>query len=271
MISIKNIRYGYSRSAEPVFDGFSLDLLPGHIYGLLGRNGVGKTTLIYSIMGILHPSEGTVYVDTFDSSARSQFMLRDIFLVPEEIDLPRLSLKQYVAVTAPFYPNFSQEDLDRNLRLLSMPENPNLGSLSMGQRKKAFIAFALACRTRYLIMDEPTNGLDIPSKDQFRQIVQASMSSDRSIIISTHQVADIELLLDQVIILEHNKVLFNHSVSEITERLSFGINAPGAIFSQPCPAGFYTIAPNTTGEASPMRLDMLFNAVTQNPEINNLF
>lgn len=271
MISIKNITYSYSRSAEPVFDDFSLDLLPGHIYGLLGRNGVGKTTLIYSIMGILHPTEGSIHVDTFDSSLRSPYMLRDIFLVPEEIDLPRLSLKRYVSLNAPFYPNFSEEDLARYLKLLSMPENPNLGSLSMGQRKKAFIAFALACRTRYLIMDEPTNGLDIPSKEQLRQLIQAGMSSDRTIIISTHQVADIEALLDEVVILEHNTVLFKHSVAEITEKLLFGFNAPDAIYSQPCPTGAYTISPNTTGEPSPMRLDMLFNAVTQNTEINNLF
>lgn len=271
MIEIRDLTFRYGRGEE-VFHDFNLTLPEGHVYGLLGRNGVGKSTLLHILIGLLRPRAGAVCIDGVETSARRAELLADCFLVPEEFDLPACTLSQYVALTAPFYPRFSREQLRENLALFDMAGfNPALRSLSMGQKKKVFMCFALAAGTKYLIMDEPTNGLDIPSKEQFRRLVTAGMRPDRTIIISTHQVADIESLLDETVIVERNRVLLRASVDDICRKLSFGVDEPGALYSQPFAGGRLTIAPNVTGRPSAMRLELLFNAVLANPEIRKIF
>ncbi|MCQ2332278.1 MAG: ABC transporter ATP-binding protein [Paludibacteraceae bacterium] len=269
MIQIKDFSYRYRKGKEMVFDHFNLELPTGHVYGLLGRNGVGKSTLIYSLMGLLQPRSGIVMVDEWHSKERRAEMLANCFLVPEEFELPKCTLKQYVKYTSPFYPDFSENDLYRNLRLFAMEGNPNLGALSMGQKKKVFMCFALACNTKYLIMDEPTNGLDIPSKEQFRQLVKCGMKENKTIIISTHQVGDIESLLDEVIILQRNQVVMKKSVEDICRALKFGVNDENPLYAQPFVGGNYTITKNDTGEMTAMRLELLFNAIEVNKEIVN--
>ena len=85
----------------------------------------------------------------------------------------------------------------------------------MGQKKKVFMSFALATGTRFLLMDEPTNGLDIPSKSQFRKVIANNMTEDRTLIISTHQVHDVESLLDHIIIMNQSQLLLDASISNI--------------------------------------------------------
>ena len=160
MISIKNVTFGYTPSAR-VLEDFSLDFEEGGVYGLLGKNGTGKSTLLYLITGLLRAQKGTVKVDGVDSQKREAGTLAELFIVPEEYDLPPVSLKKYVQAIKPFYPRFSEELLEKCLREFEMPTDVNLGSLSMGQKKKVYICIALAANTRYLLLDEPTNGLDI--------------------------------------------------------------------------------------------------------------
>ena len=195
MINIQNIKFAYSR--EVVLDGFSLQFDKGGIYGLLGKNGTGKSTLLYLMMGLLR-----------------------LFLVPEEYDLPAISLSAYVKAIKPFYPRYSEDLLKQCLANFEMSTDINLGQLSMGQKKKVYMSIALASNTRYLLMDEPTNGLDILSKSQFRKVVIEGMSEDKTIIISTHQVHDVELLLDHVCIIERNKVLLNEPLVEKDEPIN---------------------------------------------------
>ena len=213
MISIKNIKFAY-RSHQAVLDDFSLEFASGGIYGLLGKNGTGKSTLLYLIMGLLRPHEGNVTIDGTNATLRRPEVLNEIFLVPEEYDLPCISLCKYVKAIKPFYPRFSDELLEKCLANFEMLSNIDLGSLSMGQKKKVYMSIALAANTRYLLMDEPTNGLDILSKSQFRKAVIEGMSDDKTVIISTHQVHDVELLLDHVCIIERNKVLLNEPLVE---------------------------------------------------------
>ena len=116
------------------------------------------------------------------------------------------------------------------------------------------------------MMDEPTNGLDIPSKSQFRKVIASGMSDDKAVIISTHQVRDIDSLLDHVLIMDGSKLLLNESVSSICEKLYFaeqGINEPteGALYVQPSVHGNSVILPNEYGEDSKMNLEVLFNAM----------
>lgn len=213
MISIKNVRFGYN-SRQVVLDDFSLEFTQGGIYGLLGKNGTGKSTLLYLMMGLLRPQKGSVAIDGVCTSLRSPEVMSEVFLVPEEYDLPPISLRKYVEVIKPFYPRFSNELLEQCLANFDMTTDIDLGSLSMGQKKKVYMSVALAANTRYLLMDEPTNGLDILSKSQFRKAVIEGMSADKTIIISTHQVHDVELLLDHVCIIERNRVLLNEPIEE---------------------------------------------------------
>ncbi len=168
-------------------------------------------------MGLLRPKQGEARVDGILASQRRPEVLQEMFIVPEEYDLPRISLRKYVDSLKPFYPRFSDELLARCLKGFDMPLDIDLGALSMGQKKKVYMCIALATDTDYLLMDEPTNGLDILSKSQFRKVVIEGMREDKTIIISTHQVHDVERMLDHVCIIETNKVLLDAPLVEKDE------------------------------------------------------
>ena len=266
MIEVENLSFNYGRRKSKVLEDFSMKLEKGSVYGLLGKNGTGKSTLLYLMAGLLRPQTGNVLYKGVDVKKRYPDTLQDMFLVPEEFALPNVSLKQYVKLNAPFYPNFSDELLNACLRDFDMNEDIHLGELSMGQKKKAFMCFALATNTSLLMMDEPTNGLDIPSKSQFRKVIASGMSDEKAVIISTHQVRDIDSLLDHVLIMDGSKLLLNESVSSICEKLYFaeqGINEPteGALYVQPSVQGNSVILPNEYGEDAKLNLEVLFNAM----------
>ena len=266
MIEVENLSFSYGRRKSMVLEDFSMKLDKGSVYGLLGKNGTGKSTLLYLMAGLLRPQTGNVLYKGVDVKKRYPDTLQDMFLVPEEFALPNVSLKQYVKLNAPFYPNFSDELLNACLRDFDLNEDIHLGELSMGQKKKAFMCFALATNTSLLMMDEPTNGLDIPSKSQFRKVIASGMSDDKAVIISTHQVRDIDSLLDHVLIMDGSKLLLNQSVSSICEKLYFaeqGMNEPteGALYVQPSVQGNSVILPNEYGEDSKLNLEVLFNAM----------
>lgn len=266
MIEVKNLSFSYGRKKQKVFDDFSLTLSEGAVYGLLGKNGTGKSTLLYLMTGLLRPQGGKVFYKGIDVSLRYPLTLQDMFLVPEEFMLPSVSLRQYVKLNAPFYPRFSQEQLHACLRDFDMNEDIHLGELSMGQKKKAFVCFALATNTSLLVMDEPSNGLDIPSKSQFRKVIASGMTDEKSVIISTHQVRDIDSLLDHVVIIDGTRVLLNASVKEICNKLYFaeqGMNEPtdSALYVQPSMQGNSVILPNDYKEETKLNLEVLFNAM----------
>ena len=266
MIDVNKVSFSYGRKKSKVLDGFSMQLAEGSVYGLLGKNGTGKSTLLYLMAGLLRPQSGQVLYKGAEVTKRYPNILQDMFLVPEEFALPSVSLKQYVKLNAPFYPNFSDELLRSCLRDFDMNEDIHLGELSMGQKKKAFMCFALATNTSLLMMDEPSNGLDIPSKSQFRKVIASGMTDDKAVIISTHQVRDIDSLLDHVLIMEGSELLLNESVASICEKLycaEQGMNEPtdDALYVQPSVQGNSVILPNTYGEESKMNLEVLFNAM----------
>ena len=266
MIDVNQVSFSYGRKKSKVLDGFSMQLEKGAVYGLLGKNGTGKSTLLYLMAGLLRPQTGKVCYRGVDVTLRRPSTLQDMFLVSEEFALPSVSLKQYVKLNAPFYPNFSDELLRSCLRDFDMNEDIHLGELSMGQKKKAFMCFALATNTSLLMMDEPSNGLDIPSKSQFRKVIASGMTDEKAVIISTHQVRDIDSLLDHVLIMDRSELLLNESVSNICEKLYFAeqsMNEPtdNALYVQPSVQGNSVILPNTSSEESKMNLEVLFNAM----------
>ncbi|MGM9777592.1 MAG: ATP-binding cassette domain-containing protein [Prevotella sp.] len=267
MIQVKNITFAYPGTRKNVFTDFSLELKENNIYGLLGKNGTGKSTLLYLITGLLRAKHGEVVVDGVGSNERNPNVLKDIFIVPEEFEMPNITLNAYVKLMEPFYPNFSREVLESCLKDFELPLFHKLNELSMGQKKKVFMSFALASGTRLLLMDEPTNGLDIPSKTQFRKVIANNMSDDRILIISTHQVHDVEALLDHILILSESNMLLNASTAEICERYKFEYRNPQemdetVIYAEPTLQGNAVIAKRNEGDGeTQINLELLFNAV----------
>ena len=266
MLEVKNLSFSYGRRKEMVLEDFSLTLQKGAVYGLLGKNGMGKSTLLYLMSGLLRPQKGQVLYKGLEVVKRYPETLQDMFLVPEEVVLPNVKLKQYVKLNASFYPKFSGEVLKACLNDFGMSEDLELGALSMGQKKKVFICFALATNTSLLLMDEPTNGLDIPSKSQFRKMIATNMSDEKAVILSTHQVRDIDSLLDHVLIIDEKQLLLNESVANICDKIYFaeqGANEPAdeALYVQPSVLGNHVVLPNTCHEDSNMNLEVLFNAM----------
>ncbi|OJU54094.1 MAG: ABC transporter ATP-binding protein [Bacteroidales bacterium 45-6] len=271
MIEIEKIAFKYKK--KQVFTDFSLTIEKGKIYGLLGKNGAGKSTLLYLMNGLLIPSKGKLAYLGQNVSGRSPRVLENIFIVPEEFNLPNVSLKKYVKLNSTFYPKFSRQQLTDNLKHFELDAlgDINLGALSMGQKKKVFMSFALAANTPLLIMDEPTNGLDIPGKSQFKKFIASNMSDERTMLISTHQVQDIEKLIEHVLILENSRLLLDASSDEICQKLYFAngvsqIDPKEALYVSPALQGYNALLPNLSEEESTLNLETLFNGVLANPE-----
>jgi ABC-2 type transport system ATP-binding protein len=255
-----------------VLHDFSFSLEAGRVYGLLGRNGAGKSTLLYLIAGLLTPKKGKIVFHDINVRSRLPMTLQDMFLVPEEFELPSIPLKKYIELNAPFYPNFSKEDMHKYLHCFEMDMDVNLGALSMGQKKKVFMSFALATNTSLLLMDEPTNGLDIPGKSQFRKFMASGMTDDKTIVISTHQIRDIDKMLDSVMIMDESRVLLNESVMRICEKLCFKESddrslIDQALYAVPSLQGNSLLLLNEYGEDSDINLELLFNATLAQPQI----
>lgn len=274
MIEIKNLDFSYKKT--PVFNNINLSFPQGAIYGLLGENGVGKTTLLKIICGLQRPVSGSCTVDGLTSYDRLPEMLQRIVFLPDEVTLPDNATPQkYVDELSPFYPTFSQGTFLHLMQELEVEPDRKFREMSFGQQKKSLIAASLSLGTDYVLLDEPTNGLDIPSKAQFRSILSNIADEGKTIIISTHQVKDVENLIDPIVILSHNAVLLDASVQRITEKLFFeygGAERPDALYSELLPGGYMNVVPNTTGEESQLNIEALFNAVLRNKErIKELF
>lgn len=276
MLEINDLKFGYRK--HEVFNNLNMSFPEGKIYGLLGQNGAGKSTLLYLASGLLFAEKGDVKFDGKKVAKRTPDILSEIFIVPEEFDLPRMSFKRYVKLYSTFYPNFSNSILEKCLAGFDMTMDINLGRLSMGQKKKAYVCFALATNTKLLLMDEPTNGLDIPSKSQFRKVVAECMTDERTIIISTHQVRDVENLLDQIIILNNKQIALDAPIAKVIETVAFcerknSESLENAIYSQPTPWGNMTVEPKAPDQPeTPLNIELLFGAfLTEEEKMKQLF
>ncbi len=301
MIKIENLKFSYG--SKSIFEGVSTELKPGMIYGLLGQNGVGKTTLLKLLAGLLKPQEGSCTIEIPQSGAAQQGgtqrkygaerqdgaamqcgaaqparliphrrrpdFLEKVFYLPEDVVAPGVKIETYVKNTCSFYPNFSYEKFARIADEFKVETDCKFNKLSFGQQKKAFIAMALSMGTEVLLLDEPSNGLDIPSKIALRKSIAENITEEQTVIISTHQVKDLESIIDPIIILDHKGVLLNRSVEEISEKLHFSLSAnecKEALYSQQQFNGFLTIKENLNGEETKPDLEALFNCCLSNKE-----
>lgn len=275
MVKIKNLSFGYGK--EKLFTALEVELVPGNIYGLLGRNGAGKTTLLKLISGLRFPQDGECRVLNYIPQKRLPGMLEELYFIPEEFFVPPISMGAYEKIYAPFYPRFDRKALADYLKEFDLDSKKKLTELSYGQKKKFLLAFGIATNCRLYLLDEPTNGLDIPSKSQFRKILASALTDDRIIFISTHQVRDMENLIDPIIILEDGQIIFNRYIHDISRHLIIQMEhdprqTGDVLYSAKVLGGYAVVKKNRSGEESRMDLEILFNAVTANREkINELF
>ena len=267
MISFNQLGFRY-RLGSQVFRDFSMTLSPGQVYGVLGENGVGKSTLMKLASGVLIPTAGSVTIDGRNASLREEATMAKIIYLPEEFSLPALTLDEFRKVTTPFYPSFSDESFEECCRVLDVVRDRRLDKLSMGQRKRAYLAFAFACRAEWLLLDEPTNGLDVAAKEAFRRLVARYVDEGQSIIISTHSVREIDSLIDHLIILDRKGIVLDASIGEIGSRLRFGRCSAEEepLYSESTLAGTSGVVVNTTDEESPVDIEMLFMASLRSTE-----
>ena len=263
MITINNLNFGYSKN-KLLFKNLSMQLSAGHIYGLLGKNGAGKSTLLKNMAGLVYADSGSMDIMGYDPAKREPSLLNQICFIPEEFYLPAVKIDAYVKANSAFYPKFDHGYFTALLAEFDIPAGQKLIDMSYGQKKKVIIAFGLATNAKFIIMDEPTNGLDIPSKAQFRKIMAAALTEDRCIIISTHQVRDLDNLIDTVIMLDENSVALKASVEEITNRLCFKRVKEldnTVIYAEASLSGYNAVVANYHQEDSKLDIELLFNAV----------
>ena len=262
MIEVKNLSFAYSNTK--VLDNISTTFAQGRVYGLLGANGVGKSTLFKLLCGLLTTKHGEINVDGYSPSERMPGFLSKIFYIPEDFEGPAVSIKNYAGGISAFYPNYDEKMLYSLLGDFEIDINRKFTSLSLGQRKRAILCVALAMNTEYLLLDEPTNGLDIPAKAEFRKMLARAMDDNRTIIISTHQVKDVENLLDHIMILDKRCVLLDKSVVDIQNEYIFDVTMQrpeNALYCEEGLGGYCSIRKNDTGEESRINIELLFNYI----------
>lgn len=268
MIEIKDLAFSYGKT--PILKSITTTLEEGRIYGLLGENGVGKTTLLTLLCGLKKVCSGSITTDGENPFDRTPTLLQNQFYLPDEVLPVTMKAECFAKERGAFWPDY---DHTKFLEIMKEFENDpakKMNQMSAGQLKKTYISLALACGCKYIFMDEPTNGLDIPSKTQFRSAIMKYTSDDSTIVISTHQVRDLENIIDPIIILDRQDVLLNATVEEITSKLYFDYGTqlhPESLYSEQLPGGFIQVYPNTTGEDSKINVEALFNAVHKNKEL----
>jgi ABC-2 type transport system ATP-binding protein len=265
MIRIENLDFSYQKG-KPMFQQLKLELKPGHIYGLLGKNGAGKSTLLKNMTGLTRPTSGKCLINGSDSAKRSISLLEELYFIAENIYVPALTPGQFLKRTSVFYPKFNVKEFYNYLKTFDIDHEQVMTQMSYGQQKKTMIAFGLATNANLLIMDEPTNGLDIPSKVQFRKLIASALNDERYIIISTHQVRDLESLIDSIVILNDHQISLESTIDDLADKLIFGsfddTTGMDVLYEEETLRGKRAILQNTTGKYSKIDLDLLFNAAT---------
>ena len=273
MIKIQNLAFSYGKNE--VLKNISMTLEPGRIYGLLGENGVGKTTLLTLLCGLKKTQEGVISTDGRDPYKREPVLLQDQYYLPDEVAPVNDKALGWAKASGKFWPDFSLKKFESIRREFEVEPQQKMNAMSAGQLKKTYIAFALACGTRYLFLDEPTNGLDIPSKAQFRSALMKYTSEDATIVISTHQVRDLENIIDPIIILDRRDVLLNATIEQIADKLYFDYGTtlhPEALYSEQLPGGFIQVLHNPDKADSKVNIEALFNTVHKHKDlVKNLF
>lgn len=271
MIQIEGLHYGYGRAA--LYADFSAQIGQPGIYGVFGRNGSGKSTLLRLLCGLLTPWQGRLRVLGFQPRQRAAEFLASVCIVPEEFHLPNLTAAQLARTHGSFYPRFSHALFSDYLQVLEVPVDSRFEAMSLGQKKKAAIAFALATQTPLLLMDEPTNGLDIAGRGQFRDLMRRPEQAQRVVMISTHQAHDLESILSHIWFIDQGRLALAARMDALAERLVMGVAttaqalpAQGLLYQEALGAQVAYVARRTAGSPAdgPLQLELLYKALSLN-------
>jgi ABC-2 type transport system ATP-binding protein len=198
--------------------GLSFDVPEGSAFALIGANGAGKTTTIKVLMNILEPSLGKASILGVDSRRISPRELAQIGYVSENQDMPsRLTVGEYVAYLRPFYPTWDREVEASITRQLRLPLERKIGNLSHGMRMKMALMCALPYRPKLLVLDEPFSGLDPLLRDEFMEGL-LEQAGEMTILVSSHELQEIDGVATHVAFLDEGKLLFQESMTDLTER-----------------------------------------------------
>lgn len=276
MVIVKNLSFGYKKK-DLLFSNLNLNLEKGKVYGLLGKNGSGKTTLLKQITGLLHPKSGEIKINQVDAKNRSAKLLSSYYFLPEEFHTPSLNIKNFIDINAIFYTHFNYQRFHESLEEFNIPIDQKLSKMSFGQKKKVMISFALATQTPILFADEPTNGLDIPSKSIFRKIMVDAINEERIFVLSTHQVKDLDGIIDALVVLDNGEIILNESIEQISQKLYFKQtetdSLPEILYAEKQLNSYQSILKNTKNKHSNINIELLFNALISDKkeEITTLF
>jgi ABC-2 type transport system ATP-binding protein len=274
MIDLKDLGFRYQRAGSGLFEHLNLQLPAGTICGLLGANGAGKSTLLKLLAGLSFPQQGSCQVLGYAPGERLPEFLSEIFLLPEEIFVPQVTAAVYALRHGSLYPRFDQATFDRLLADFALPIDRNLATYSYGQKKKFLLAFGLATNARLVILDEPTNGLDIPGKSHFRRALINHFSPERSFIISTHQVHDLQGLIDSVMIIAEGNILLHAPLEILSARLQVEVlqqRPADALYVDETLGGYRVVRENSSGDEADLDLELLFNlACSTDPRVRQL-
>ncbi|GAA3648910.1 ATP-binding cassette domain-containing protein [Flavivirga jejuensis] len=271
MIYINDLVFNYDKQ-KSLFNNLSLELESGQIVGLFGKNGSGKSTFLKLISGLINPRSGVVKLNGDNPFKRLPSLMEDVYLVSEDLYIPDISIKKYIDAYAFFYKKFDLEKMHKIMKDFALQETDYLHKISYGQKKKFLIAFALSTNCQFLLLDEPTNGIDITSKSIFRKVLINSITDHQMVIISTHQVRDIETIIDRILILDDGNNVFNYHVNDISEHLKFErladiSNKKNIVFYEKELGAYKVISPVDNSEETDIDLELLFNAIISKAQI----
>ncbi|MFS4432178.1 ATP-binding cassette domain-containing protein [Chryseobacterium sp. S90] len=275
MITFKNLSFAYSQ--KKVLNDVNLQYEPGKIYYLLGPNGFGKSTLLRSIAGLHRPKTGSLEVNNHPAFKRNIKLLQDLCFVSDGMYCPDMLITKFAALYGSLYPLFKMDTFYQYLFMFEVKKEAHISELSFGQRKKLFLAFAFATNARIILLDEPINGLDIKSKREFRKILTETANDDKTVIIGTHDVSDMDILADGITVLGQQEVIFHQNTSDILQKLAFDIvkdpiEAKQALYSEQTYQGFMTITPNIKHKETNLNIELLYHALLkQQHKITSLF
>lgn len=273
MIQVQNLDFSYPKKPQ-LFSQLNWESRTGNIIGMLGKNGAGKSSFLRILAGLLFPDNGQLSVLGFSPEQRNQTFLSEVFFVPDENFLPgHLSAERYQQILQPFYPRFDGDTFSRLLDRFEVSSQEKIKNLSFGQQKKVGLAMALSSGCALILLDEPTNGLDISSKSAFRKELISVLSEDQTVVIATHLIRDLEKTLDRVIILDQGRIKLDADLSDLADSLYFGVSqseVSGAIYSQSSALGVQFIQERTTQTQTTVNLELLFEAVTSGISISSV-
>lgn len=261
MIDLKDVSYSYGRR-EALTDVTCS--LPTGIHLLVGENGAGKTTLLHIIAGLLRPATGCCEIDGNDVWPRKPMTQSATFFMADNMELPFRDLTTAARVHAPFYPNFSADDLATNLTEFGISAETPLRRMSLGERRRAVIAYVLALHPEVLLLDEPANGLDIDARKTLRRMMGRCVGDSQTVVVSTHVVADLEPLFDNLIVLSHGRSLLCSPLWQIAGRLGFARSASpvaDAVYQEPDEPFFRAIVETGDESESAVDIALLYSAI----------